>query len=727
MGFAETEWLRKNAISGIPSGKVFLSVRRNSSGKAAIYADASDLVIDGQQLSIARNLTVVRNFDDFPKNKTDGDILFSLDRNELHTYLSYPFLDEKAREDGFSYYTIFAEFEGNTILTEKAVLSKIGEPSSMTLFSAIKCSGGHVSLFMDTNDSIIKDGATILTEKVIVRKKTSDYPEDIDDGNLVLEISKENLHSYANTPFIDLNTETGKTYFYRAFPVSDLEAVNYDDSGKAEITTGTGPTSLTSFSLKNLSGKNSAKVLIKYSLDDFLVKDESENILTRITSMKIVRKEGSYPISEDDGYLVLEKDISSPLSENFLDSNVESDITYFYQVFLKTEDKISGKSDSDKDSVLTIPCIYGFRIEKNNPNTLERVEYTDDAIGMVSAKFDVTNQEMNLEDWEYSFLISSFRPVMLNFNGNVDYELEHDDQTLQWGGEMNSDVGNPDYDGNAMVEVKTLWLKCYQDSEFEYCKVADYKADDDFHAIAHEIGDGTILDKIYLPMFEGSEINGKLRSMADQTPSSNTTFERENELAGANGIGWGIDSAFSWKLIENLLILLSKSTNSQEFFGNGHNANGTKSSDLLKTGLLKNKGMFWGSNVSSDGAVKVFWLENYYGNRWDRISDFSYSGEKHKIILGDLEQEIEFSGSSGGCQSKHEMTSYGLIPMESLGSETTFIPDVFWFSSNSDGIALKGGDCSNNLGTGISALDISHGRTFSAWNVGASPSYRRGI
>ena len=610
MGFAETEWLRRNAISGIPSGKVSLSVRRNSSGKATIYADVSDLVIDGQQLSIARSLTVVRNFNNFPDNKTDGDILFSLDRNDIHSYLSYPFLDEKAKDDGFSYYTAFAEFEGNIISTENAVLSKIGEPSPMTLFSAIKCSGGHASLFIDTNDSIVRDGSTISTEKVIVRRKSSGYPENIDDGNLVLEISKENLHSYKDNPFIDLNTETGKTYFYRAFPVSDLNAVNYDDSGKTEIMTGTGPTSLTSFSLKNLSGKNNAKVLIKYSLDDFLVKDENEHILTRINFMKIIRKEGSYPTSEDDGYLVLGKNISSPLSESFLDDAVESNKTYFYQVFLKTEDNISGKSESDQDSVSTVPCIYGFRMRKDNPNTFDRVEYTDDAIEMVSAKFDVTNQKMNFGDWEHSFIISSFRPVMLNFNGNVDYELNHENQTFQLDGETNSDIENQDYNGNAMVEAKTLWLKCYQDSEYEYCKVADYKVDEDFHAIAHEIGDGTILDKIYLPMFEGSEINGKLRSLANQSPSSNTTFERENELAEANGVGWSIDSAFSWKLIENLLILLSKSTNSQEFFGNGHNANGTKAADLLKTGLLKDKGMFWGSNVSSDGAVKVFWLES---------------------------------------------------------------------------------------------------------------------
>ena len=134
---------------------------------------------------------------------------------------------------------------------------------------------------------------------------------------------------------------------------------------------------------------------------------------------------------------------------------------------------------------------------------------------------------------------------------------------------------------------------------------------------------GNELDYIYLPMFEGSSVSSKVRSIAGQTPMNSQTGATEKTQIEANGVGWQFDDWMDKQMVTHLLFLLGKSTDLQATFGNGHYTGGSQESNLLATGTLKSKGMFYGT--SGNVAVKFFWLENYYGGRWDRTYGVVYT------------------------------------------------------------------------------------------------------
>ena len=68
------------------------------------------------------------------------------------------------------------------------------------------------------------------------------------------------------------------------------------------------------------------------------------------------------------------------------------------------------------------------------------------------------------------------------------------------------------------------------------------------------------------------------------------------------------------------------STDTQTVFGkgncNGYVNNASANYNKIPTGTMNTKGMFWGSNVSDTSplnGVKVFGMENYWANVWERI------------------------------------------------------------------------------------------------------------
>lgn len=53
---------------------------------------------------------------------------------------------------------------------------------------------------------------------------------------------------------------------------------------------------------------------------------------------------------------------------------------------------------------------------------------------------------------------------------------------------------------------------------------------------------------------------------------------------------------------------------------------------LLETGTMNGKGLFWGENAGKAG-VKVFGMENYYGNQWRRTVGLILANGTAKVKL----------------------------------------------------------------------------------------------
>lgn len=379
--------------------------------------------------------------------------------------------------------------------------------------------------------------------------------------------------------------------------------------------------------------------------------------------------------------------------------------------------------------------LVGFRRNTSESNPDKEIEYIEDNADFTPAHMDFTNGAFDYGSWDVNeFPLNLFRPVALKYDGTVDYELNHNDQTKKLDGTA-SDISNTSYAGNFMVECKTIYVKRTQvDDNTEEVRFSDVAIDDTYKAYAHTADDGsTILEAIYLPMFEGSSVSSKVRSIAGQTPMNTQSGATEQTQIEANGSGWFFDDDADHRLIEDLCYLISRTTQSQTAFGNGHYTGGSQPSSLLTTGTLKDKGMFYGTN--GNDAVKIFWLENYYGDRWDRTAGRVYGTDGHIKVkphrpyntdgTGYIDTGITISGTSGGCISKTKLTEYGRMPVEVSGSETTYIPDGCWFNTSQLNYLLSGGACDDGLRVGVSCVGLNNLFSDASWDFGPSLSYKK--
>ena len=388
--------------------------------------------------------------------------------------------------------------------------------------------------------------------------------------------------------------------------------------------------------------------------------------------------------------------------------------------------------------------VYGFKIRKAESDPTTRVEYTDNAVGKEPLRVDLSTGVCNYGDWKDSFIIASFKPCALSYDGKVDYYLDPNNHIYKEDGSY-SDIYDKDattifnYNGNFMVQVRKMWFCCYEDDEYQYCKVASYKVNDNYYCYAHINDAGEEVPYIYLPMFEGStDSSSRLRSVPYATPTYSQTGATEIIRAKNNGDRWYTDDFINSKMIENLTILLTKSCHSQATIGTGFTCGSWNNKWEGQTpGTMMDKGMFYGTSnntVSTMTGVKLFYLENYYGSRWDRIAGCINNKGTWYIkptrpyfndsLVGYVNTHLSVPSASGSYQSAHTMTKYGLLPKTCSGSETTYIPDGMWSNNSQVDYGLRGGRWYIGSRCGVSCLDVDIVFSLSYASYGASPCYK---
>lgn len=272
---------------------------------------------------------------------------------------------------------------------------------------------------------------------------------------------------------------------------------------------------------------------------------------------------------------------------------------------------------------------YGIRIKKSEPDPYARVEYIYDAVNFTPANMDFENDTFNFGSWSDVWFVKDIKPLMLKNDGTVDYYLYENDYSIKANGDdvttpstaadSDSDVANTEYEGNAMVQIPLIWVKRYEDDDYIYEIVSNVKWDKNYKAYAHTNASGNVQPYFYYSMFEGSGSSSSIRSLSGKTVSKSLTASQQIQGAGANGTGWYIHTWSQRELIRTLCVLLGKSTDTQSVFGTGRATASGGNDSSITTGTLMNKGMFWGSS-SNTSAVKVFHIENFWGNQWDRTA-----------------------------------------------------------------------------------------------------------
>lgn len=491
-------------------------------------------------------------------------------------------------------------------------------------------------------------------------------------------------------------------------------------------------------------GKNKLKWL---EPDDTVVDGQ---IICVVDKIIIRRKLGSAPKHENDGDLVIEvlkKDFNSHNTEWYFDEDVTPTLgnIYYYKAFpASTTGFANAASVNEVEVKAKDHYLYGFVIDQNESDPDSMVTYIEDNKGFDKAFMDYSADRFNYGDWLDAFIIP--KPCMFNTNGTVAYYLDPDDLTKKLEG-TDSDVANVDFDGNAMNEWGKIYWKATDNGDGTGTFLfSDKKVDDDFVYWSNMDENGNEIPHFYTPLYDGSLINGKLRSLSGQTPMNSKTRQQELDYAHANnpdGVHmYETDVFCDVQLFRMLCVLISRSTNSKKAFGTGNNNSYFSASNtgVKKTGTMDKKGMCWGGQTNNVG-VKVLGREHTYGNIWKNCAGWINDNGTQKIkmtygqsdgstmdgynITGDGYVAVEDatpSGTNSGYISLCKFTENGIIPNQANGSSTTKYCDGLWFNNGKVDYALVGGDANNGAHVGMFCSDLSATASFTSWGIGAGLS-----
>jgi len=324
----------------------------------------------------------------------------------------------------------------------------------------------------------------------------------------------------------------------------------------------------------------------------------------------------------------------------------------------------------------------------------------------------------------------------------VAYELNVNDYTKKVDGTA-SDVANTGFDGNAMMEWGQngrIWWKMEPDINDPFSGtfyVANYQPDLSYHDYNyHERG-----NRFYTPIYPGSLINGRLRSLSGQTTVRNLKAEQERAYAKANGEHYDILQWVDWILVSCLGILISKTCDSQTAFGMGQCNDGWTESKLLATGTMNGKGLMWGENTGIGQGIKFFGMENCYGSQWKRCVGLINDRGTMKVKLtkdtrdGSAVDDYNFTGAGyveipngtpvgtdGGYISQMLYTPFGMFPKTMSGSSSTYYTDGGWFDNSQVNVGLIGGSLVDESLVGASCIGLDGNVSFAYWNYGVSLS-----
>lgn len=535
----------------------------------------------------------------------------------------------------------------------------------------------------------------------------------------------------------------------------------YDESSSTWVDTSVTPSNVY---IMNMIPKEMKKIfavydtdLCKYKLkfeepDDTVINGQVACIVEKVI---IRRKLGSVPTSETDGDLVLEikrKDFGTYKNEYFVDTALspsDGEIFYYKAFPMSTTGFYNTNSANETDG---IKCkdynLYGFKLDQNESDPASMITYLSDCDNKYyeSAKMNYTTNTFNYGDWSDAWFIKNLKPCMLKYDGTVDYELNPNDYTKKLDG-TDSDIANTSYSGNVMVGIPKVYWKIVDNGDnTANIYICDKKIDSDFHCWSHIDNNGNEIDYCYLSAFDGCNINSTLRSISGQSPMTNQTGTTEINYAKSNNIGsdviWYTGLFNDWMLINILLLLIGKSTDSQTTFGTGNNSTyvSTSNTGIKKSGTMNTKGLFWGSNDNASG-VKVFGIENFYGNVWKRIGGWindkgtqkikmTYGQSDGSTIDGYNETGSGYisiggatpRGTNGGYISKMLITDNGLISTIASGSATTYYCDGFWFNNSQVDYASVGGSSSNDSHVGALFSNLHNESSFTNWNIDAALS-----
>lgn len=332
-----------------------------------------------------------------------------------------------------------------------------------------------------------------------------------------------------------------------------------------------------------------------------------DDVIAKWEGTYLVRNESRIPLDETDGTVLVNNKVKDAYkTAPFVDSGLIPGKTYYYNLFTYSD---LNKFNRNYQGISVTPkkvMKYGVRIDQNNSDPDTAVTYLYNAVGKRPARVNLETGEFDYGDWADVGFVKDCKPCMLRYDGTVDYYLNPNDYSKKEDGTL-SDIANPDYQGNAMVEFPLWYLTQYNDGNYTYIVLSQEELQQDSQAYAFTKENGEVAQKMYLSMFLAGETNSKAMVSLDKiTPKSYHNKKMHTDPQKEIGSNYFWSSFIERDYVSALLIIISKSINLQKAFGYGpsipYQINDTVSAQ------------FFGMNQSAGQTMNVFHLKNWWGD-----------------------------------------------------------------------------------------------------------------
>ena len=408
---------------------------------------------------------------------------------------------------------------------------------------------------------------------------------------------------------------------------------------------------------------------------------------------------------------------------------------------------IADKATLDKVyNILNTEAVYGF-IEHNgilSPGS--RIEYSG-----ANKDYNPISVTMgggySLNGWADFPLLKANKPYMVRSDGSPDYRLDEDNYALKEDGTP-SDVASTSYDGGAFSWLMKIYKKEYMAGDDRYVLFRFEKADG-FEPVGFLDPDNKELEGVWLPMFYGSIVSEKMRSISGVQPCYNNNCAAEKAAIDAFGTRAKFLGGPIVETIIDLLIMFAKTTDLQVAYGFG-NMSGYDASLTPTMGVKQNAviggGQFYGT---SDGKSlnKIFhsivlgswqqWMRDPYEvvvngrvkvskNYTYDVTGASYSDTGIQVP-NNMEWDTNHNALAYPCHYK-TVPGYGAIPALEMkgGSTATGGCSGLWRHDPTltfTAVALRFGNCNNGRTGGPRARNWNNTAGNANWNIGAAFFY----
>lgn len=494
------------------------------------------------------------------------------------------------------------------------------------------------------------------------------------------------------------------------------------------------PSNMLKFSVAESNGKVSITATLP---KDTIIDNQT---LCSVGGAVIRRSTSGYPENEFDGDLV--KDITS--SGTFVDSTSDSSSTYFYRAFPYSKQGVYNRSYTNNTAFYEPrqwEYLFGYDLDMVASDPGGRVYYPSD---VDNANYDpayMGSAAFNYGSWpSYSGQKFMPKPCALFQDGTVyGYLLDENYGKLEDG--TDSEINMQALGFNVMMEWPKIYTKRWVENGVYKFRCSDYKIDSGYECWCNYDKNNIVKDHFYTSVYGACEFSSTLRSLSGQS-SYYTGGSATDEVtkATANGNGWYTGVLADHLLIQDLLVMMAGTTHLQTTFGFGN----VGSTSIVKAGDMDTKGLFWGDIGDRTKGVKVFGMENYWGNIERRIAGWiCYNGtQKIKITRGthDGSTASDYnttgsgyitvsnstpSGTSGGYINKMTVTNYGRLPISASGSSTTFEADGFKFNNSAVTYSCVGGSNNGVYLPGPFYTNLNNESSYSsAGSLGTTLSYK---